>query len=84
MKRGERPRDDAADEAEFGPRLAAARELMRRHFGIVEITTDRKGRIVGKTDSAMAKRRTPRMNPKPERRDPRIFKSPFGDEEPIE
>lgn len=84
MKRGERPRDDAAEEAEFGPRLEAARELMRRHFGIVEIRTDRDGRIVGRTDSAMAKRRAPRMHPKAQKREPRIFKSPFPTEESSE
>lgn len=69
--------DDEADELEFGERLAAAREIMRAHAGIAEIALDSKGRIVAKTDTAMAKRRTPRMHPKPKRRDPRIYTSPF-------
>lgn len=69
--------DDEADELEFAERLAAAREIMRAHFGIVEIVLGSKGRIVAKTDTAMAKRRTPRMHPKPVRREPRIYKSPF-------
>lgn len=69
--------DDEADELEFAGRLATAREIMRAHAGIVEIALDSKGRIVAKTDTAMAKRRTPRMHPKPKRRDPRIYNAPF-------
>lgn len=83
MKRGEeKPRDDAADEAEFGPRLEAARELMRQHAGYVEILLDDKGQITGSEVKPRYVRGGGAMKDmirdhKYAPRGPRIFKDPF-------
>ena len=78
MRRGEeKPRDDAADEAEFGPRLEAARRIRFEHAGCVEITTDKSGQIVAMLDSKCVERRSAEPRHHTGTRMPRIFKDPF-------
>lgn len=78
MKRGEdKPRDDAADEAEFGPRLEAARRIRFDHAGCVEITTDKSGRIVARLGSKLVQRRSAEPRHHTGLRTPRVFKDPF-------
>lgn len=78
MKRGEdKPRDDAADEAEFGPRLEAARRIRFDHAGCVEITTDASGQIVARLESKCVQRRAAKPKHHTGLRMPRVYRDPF-------